>query len=74
MPKKIAASCIEGMKGLLIHNDTNTLEREISLLPLFMGLNGLQHLGEQSKEAAYSAVLMNNNLTAKASEQWNERK
>jgi hypothetical protein len=46
MPKDISDACIDGLKGLSIHNDTNTLEREISLLPLFMGLNGLQHLGE----------------------------
>ncbi|KAA6384978.1 MAG: hypothetical protein EZS28_019498, partial [Streblomastix strix] len=56
MPKAIADACIDGVKALSIHNDTNTLEREISLLPLFMGLNGLQHLGEQYKEASYSAV------------------
>ncbi|KAA6382292.1 MAG: hypothetical protein EZS28_022183, partial [Streblomastix strix] len=74
MPKEIVDACIDGLKRLSIHNDTNTLEREISLLPLFMGLNGLQHLGEQYKEASYSAVQMNNNLTAKASEHWNDRK
>ncbi|KAA6404472.1 MAG: hypothetical protein EZS28_000023 [Streblomastix strix] len=74
MLKDIADACIDGLKGLSIHNDTNALEREISLLSLFMGLNGLQHLGEQYKEAAYSTVQMNNNLTAKASEHWSERK
>ncbi|KAA6359371.1 MAG: hypothetical protein EZS28_045102, partial [Streblomastix strix] len=74
MPKDIADACIEGLKGLSIHNDTNTLEREISLLPLFMGLNGLQHLGQQYKETAYSTVQMNNNLSVKASQHWGERK
>ncbi|KAA6395906.1 MAG: hypothetical protein EZS28_008566 [Streblomastix strix] len=74
MPKDTADVCIDGLKELSIHNDTNTLEREISLLSLFMGLNGLQHLGEQYKEAPYSEVQINNNLTAKASEHWNDRK
>ncbi|KAA6403782.1 MAG: hypothetical protein EZS28_000692 [Streblomastix strix] len=44
MPKDMADACIETVKGVQIHNDTNTLEREISLLSLFIGLNGLQHL------------------------------
>ncbi|KAA6377968.1 MAG: hypothetical protein EZS28_026506, partial [Streblomastix strix] len=38
MLKDIADPCIDGLKGLPIHNDTNTLDRDISLLPLFMGL------------------------------------
>ncbi|KAA6373867.1 MAG: hypothetical protein EZS28_030606, partial [Streblomastix strix] len=74
MLKDIADACIDGLKGLSIHNDTYTLEREIRLLRLFIGHNGLQHLGQQYKEAAYSAAQMNNNLTANASEHWNDRK
>ncbi|KAA6365398.1 MAG: hypothetical protein EZS28_039075 [Streblomastix strix] len=74
MPKDIADACIDELKGLQIHNNTTTLEREISILPLFRILNGLQNLGEQYNEAAYSAIQMKNNLTSKACEHWNDRK
>ncbi|KAA6383794.1 MAG: hypothetical protein EZS28_020680 [Streblomastix strix] len=74
MSKQIADSCVQGLKQLTIHNDTNILEREITLLPLFMGLNGLQQVSAQYKEEAYSQVYSNNTLTAKAQDNWSDRK
>ncbi|KAA6383067.1 MAG: hypothetical protein EZS28_021407 [Streblomastix strix] len=75
MPIEIADACIQGLKGLTIHNDTNTLAREISLLPLFMGLNGLEQTKDkQYKEDAYTTVYRNNILTPKANEHWSDRK
>ncbi|KAA6388393.1 MAG: hypothetical protein EZS28_016078 [Streblomastix strix] len=35
---EITDVCVEGLKGLAIHSDTNTLEREVSLLPIIIGL------------------------------------
>ncbi|KAA6400165.1 MAG: hypothetical protein EZS28_004313 [Streblomastix strix] len=43
MPVGITDACIERLKGLIIHNDTNTLEGEASLLPLFMDNNAKAH-------------------------------
>ncbi|KAA6381612.1 MAG: hypothetical protein EZS28_022860 [Streblomastix strix] len=75
MPIEIADACIKGLKILKIHNDTNTLAREISLLPLQMGLNGLeQRQDKQYKEDAYSTVFRNNILTPNANEHWSDRK
>ncbi|KAA6369518.1 MAG: hypothetical protein EZS28_034954, partial [Streblomastix strix] len=57
MPIEIADVCIQGLKGLKINNDTNTLAREISLLPLFIGLNGLEQTKDkQYEEDAYTTV------------------
>ncbi|KAA6369867.1 MAG: hypothetical protein EZS28_034607 [Streblomastix strix] len=47
MPIEILDTCIAEMEGLSIHNDTNTLQREISLQPLFKGLNGLQQTKDE---------------------------
>ncbi|KAA6314447.1 MAG: hypothetical protein EZS28_055582, partial [Streblomastix strix] len=75
MPIEIADACIQGLKILKIHNDTNTLAREISLLPLYMGLNGLeQRQDKQYKEDAYTTVFRNNILTPNANEHWSDRK
>ncbi|KAA6362807.1 MAG: hypothetical protein EZS28_041666, partial [Streblomastix strix] len=75
MPIEIADACIQGLKVLTIHNDTNTLAREISLLPLFMGLNGLEQTKDkQYEEDAYTTVYRNNILTPKANEHWSDRK
>ncbi|KAA6357736.1 MAG: hypothetical protein EZS28_046737, partial [Streblomastix strix] len=61
MPIEIADACIQGLKVLTIHNDTNTLAREISLLPLLMGLNGLEQTKDKEyKEDAYTTVYRNN--------------
>ncbi|KAA6398181.1 MAG: hypothetical protein EZS28_006293 [Streblomastix strix] len=75
MSIEIAEACIQGLKGLTIHNDTNTLAREISLLPLFMGLNGLEQTKDkQYKEDTYTTVYRNNIFTPKANEHWSDRK
>ncbi|KAA6366862.1 MAG: hypothetical protein EZS28_037611 [Streblomastix strix] len=74
-PKDIAAAFIEGLKELSILNDTNTLQREMSLLSLFMGLNGIQQTKDmQYKEDAFTTVYLNNNLKIKTCEHWSERK
>ncbi|KAA6364943.1 MAG: hypothetical protein EZS28_039530 [Streblomastix strix] len=75
MPIEIADACIQGLKGLTIQNDTNTLTREVSLLPLLMGLNGLEQTKDkQYKEDAYTSVYRNNILTSNANEYWCDRK
>ncbi|KAA6361807.1 MAG: hypothetical protein EZS28_042666, partial [Streblomastix strix] len=57
IPIEIADACIQGLKGLKIHNDTNIFAREIRLLPLFMGLNALEQTKhKQYKEEAYTTV------------------
>ncbi|KAA6383517.1 MAG: hypothetical protein EZS28_020955 [Streblomastix strix] len=54
---EIADACIQGLKGLKINNDTNTLAREISLLSLIMGLNRLEQTKDkQYEEDAYTTV------------------
>ncbi|KAA6387183.1 MAG: hypothetical protein EZS28_017289 [Streblomastix strix] len=74
MPIEIADTCIQSLKELTIHFDTNTLSREISLLPLFMGLNRLEQTKDkQYKEDAYIIVYRDNILTPKANEYWSDR-
>ncbi|KAA6401015.1 MAG: hypothetical protein EZS28_003454 [Streblomastix strix] len=75
MQIEIADACIQGLKGLNIHNDINILAREIRLLPLFMGLNGLEQTKDkQYKEDAYTTVYRNNILIPNANEHWSDRK
>ncbi|KAA6398656.1 MAG: hypothetical protein EZS28_005819 [Streblomastix strix] len=75
MPIEIADACIQCLKGLTIHIDTNTLAKKISLLPLFKGLNGLEQTKDKYyKEYTYITVYRNNILTPKANEHWSDRK
>ncbi|KAA6383281.1 MAG: hypothetical protein EZS28_021192 [Streblomastix strix] len=75
MPKDIAEACLSGLRILTIHNNTNILQREMSLLPLFMGLNRLQQTKDmQYKEDSYTTDYLNNNLKIKTCEHWSERK
>ncbi|KAA6398760.1 MAG: hypothetical protein EZS28_005713 [Streblomastix strix] len=75
IPIEIADACFQCLKGLTMHNDTNTSAIEIGLLPLFMRLNGLEQIKDNEyKEDAYTTVYRNNILTPNANEHWSDRK
>ncbi|KAA6394455.1 MAG: hypothetical protein EZS28_010022 [Streblomastix strix] len=81
MSKEFADLLVDGICHLQIHNDAQKVQREITLLCLFIGLNGLAFVEglqeeeiKQYVEDAYNKVQAQNNLTENAIQNWELKK